>query len=152
MRRLRASDEYAQLFRNAFGTPPTQDAVGKALATYLRTLLADDSLHDRAVRAQAAEHAPQLAAAHYEKALDDAALKKLGLDGKPKAEAAKQVYEGYRLFHDLEEHKTGCIRCHGGREFTDGGFHNLGVGWKVPDPGQEPGRFASLPLGERIAR
>ncbi len=148
MRRLRASAGYTQLFLNAFGTPPTQDAVGKALATYMRTLMADDSIYDRAVRVQAAEHAPQLAAAHYEKALDEAALKKLGMEGK-KAEAAKRIHEGYRLFHDLEEHKAGCFRCHDGREFTDGGFHNLGVGFQAFDPGGEPGRFASLPLGEK---
>ncbi len=114
----------------------------------MRTLLADDSVYDRAVRVQAAEHAPRLTAAHYEKALDDAALKKLGMEGK-KAEAAKRINEGYRLFHDLEAHKAGCVRCHDDREFTDGGFHNLGVGFQAFDPGREPGRFASLPLGEK---
>jgi len=149
VRRLRSSAGYTQLFLNAFGTPPTQDAVGKALATYLRTLLADDSVYDRALRVQSAERAPQLAAAYYEKVLDEAALKKLGLEGKPKADAAKRINEGYRLFHDLEEHKAGCVRCHSGREFTDGGFHNLGVGFREFLPGREPGRFASLPLGEK---
>ena len=149
VRRLRFSAEYEQLFRDAFGTRPTQDGVGKALATYLRTLLAADSVYDRALAAQDAEHAAQITAAHYEKALDDAALKKLGIEGKSKAEAAKQILLGHLLFHDPGEHQNGCIRCHNGRDFTDGQFHNLGVGWKVFDPDREEplGRFASLPPG-----
>ena len=147
VRRLRANIEYREQFLHVFGDEPTEDGVGKALATYLRTLLAADSVHDRAVRLRDADHAAELKADHYETALDDAALKKLGLNGASKADAAKKIYRGYRLFHDLEEHKTGCVMCHGGREFTDGRFHNLGVGFEAFAPGREPGRFASLPIG-----
>ncbi len=147
VRRLRASDRYAPRFRDAFGALPTQDAVGKALAAYLRTLLAADSVYDRAVRKAGAA---ELKAEHFEKALDDADLKRLGPDAATKADAAQKIYRGYRLFHDLEEHKTGCILCHGGPEFADGKFHNIGVGlnWSYHlKPGDEPGRFASLPIG-----
>ena len=151
VRRLRASAEYQRRFPEVFGNEPTQDAVGKALATYLRTLLAADSVYDRAVAAQKAENAAELKAEHYEKALDDASLKQLGLDPAAKGEAAKKIYRGYRLFYDLEERKTGCAACHGGGEFTDGEFHNLGVGFAAPEPGHEPGRFASLPLGRKDA-
>src|SRR5262249_19885179 len=49
VRRLRESPKFNKQFDHVFGTNPTQDAVGKALATYLRTLLAGDSLHDRAL-------------------------------------------------------------------------------------------------------
>jgi cytochrome c peroxidase len=150
--RLRARYEYEHQFLSAFGTPPTQDAVGKVLATYMRTLLAGDSVHDRALAAQAADHSPELKAAYYEKALDAAALKELKIDEKDKADAVKKIYKGYRLFYDLDERKTGCIRCHGGREFTDGRFHNLGVGFRTFEPGEEPGRFASLPVGEKEGR
>jgi cytochrome c peroxidase len=150
--RLRARYEYEHQFLSAFGTTPTQDAVGKVLATYMRTLLAGDSVHDRALAAQAADHSPELKAEHYEKALDAAALKELKIDEKDKADAVKKIYKGYRLFYDLEERKTGCIRCHGGREFTDGRFHNLGVGFRSFEPGEEPGRFASLPVGEKEGR
>jgi cytochrome c peroxidase len=145
--RLRMNTAYPQPFRFTFGAEPTADAVGKALATYMRTLLAADSVHDRAVRTQAAAHAAELKAEHFENALDEADLKKLGLEKDTPAEAAKKIYRGYRLFHDLDERKTGCIMCHKGREFTDGGFHNLGVGFQPPVPGQESGRFTSLPLG-----
>ena len=139
-------------FLSAFGTPPTQDAVGKALATYMRTLLAGDSVHDRALAFQAADHSPELKVEHYEKALDASALTDLKIAEKDKADAAGKIYRGYRLFNDLNERKTGCVSCHGGREFTDGSFHNLGVGFKTFDPGEEPGRFASLPIGEKDGR
>ena len=127
VRRLRANGDYRNRFTQVFGDEPTEDAVGKALATYLRTLLVAGSVHDGAVQnAGGAE----LKAEHYEKALDDAAaLKRLGVDKAPKAEVAKKIYRGYRLFNDLEERKTGCILCHGGPEFTDGKFHNIGVGF-----------------------
>ena len=111
-----------------------------------------DSVYDRALAAQAADHSPKLKVEHYEKALDAAALADLKIAAKDKAEAAKKIYQGYRLFYDLDEHKTGCTTCHGGREFTDGRFHNLGVGFKAFDPGEEPGRFASLPVGEKDGR
>jgi cytochrome c peroxidase len=150
--RLRERYDIRHQFLSAFGTPPTQDAVGKALATYLRTLLAADSIHDRALAAQTAEHAPALTAGHYEKALDEADLTNLKIDSKDKADAARKIYRGYRLFNDLEDRKTGCTLCHGGREFTDGKFHNLGVGFKEFEPGEEPGRFASLPVGEKDGR
>jgi hypothetical protein len=45
--RLRKDPSYRTDFRAAFGCPPTQDAVGKALATYLRTLLSGNSLQDQ---------------------------------------------------------------------------------------------------------
>ncbi len=40
---------YIRRFSQVFETLPTQDAVAKSLATYMRTLLAADSLHDRAL-------------------------------------------------------------------------------------------------------
>jgi cytochrome c peroxidase len=150
--RLRARYDIKHQFLSAFGTPPTQDAIGKALATYMRTLLAGDSVHDRALAYQTADHSPELKVEHYEKALDALALADLKIAEKDKADAAGKIYRGYRLFNDLDARKTGCATCHGGREFIDGKFHNLGVGFKTFDPGEEPGRFASLPVGEKDGR
>src|SRR5262249_30829598 len=50
VQRLRESGFYDARFRKVFGTRPTQDAVGKAIATYLRTILSGNSLQDRAER------------------------------------------------------------------------------------------------------
>lgn len=45
--------------------------------------------------------------------------------------------------HDLFFDSAGCVQCHVGSNFTDGKFHNLGVGW---DPRtktfKDEGRFA----------
>jgi cytochrome c peroxidase len=150
--RLRASKEYVEQFKKAFGTPPTQDALGKALATYMRTVLSGNSLHDQAERAMKERGGKTLEARDYEKLLDDGIIKTLLApdDPRPKGEVAKQLLQGYSLFHG----KAGCVQCHGGRNFTDNGFHNIGEGDSAVThpPGQEVGRFAYLPPGLKDRR
>jgi cytochrome c peroxidase len=160
VRRLREDVGYQRQFLAAFGCLPSQDAVGRALATYLRTLLCGDSLHDRALAARAARKGDQLAEADYEKALDDAALKALGRDGKPKAEVAAELLHGYEVFHNLKKVKVlvgegegqgrpgtaNCVLCHPPPLYTDNGFHNLGVG-RPHEPAGNAGRFGTLPIG-----
>jgi cytochrome c peroxidase len=158
--RLRNKPVYHEQFNKVFGTPTegengaekaniTQDTVGRALACYLRTLLAGDSIHDRAVREQISKHSPTLSAEHYDVVLDDAALAELGRAKAKKAEAAAEVMRGYRLFHGLDKTRPlmNCFRCHTGRTFTDNEFHNLGIG-ELSRPGQEGGRFAQVPIGQ----
>jgi cytochrome c peroxidase len=132
IRRLRTSDadHYRIRFRDVFGTEPTQDAVGKALATFMRTILVGDSVFDRALQAQKDRNGATLDLADFAKAMPDKG-----------EDEAKTVHAGYRLFYNLGEKKANCVHCHSGRNFTDNGFHNLGVG----DSGlirQEPGREA----------
>jgi cytochrome c peroxidase len=149
IRRLRGNDSYKYQFNVVFATPPTQDAVGRALATYLRTLLAGNSIHDRAVAGKAQKGAASLEPAHYEAVLDDAALKELERAGKTKAEVAKELHRGYALFHDLGgERLTNCAECHSGRTFSDGEFHNVRIGARSPAP-KEGSRFAAVPVGRK---
>src|SRR5262249_8326159 len=117
--RLLEDRAYRERFHNAFGASPSQDTVGKALAAYLRTLLCGDSLHDRALAAQAARKGAQLEKADYEKVLDADALKALGREGKAPAEVADELMHGYRVFHDLDVERrekklppTNCAVCH----------------------------------------
>jgi cytochrome c peroxidase len=137
-------------FTQVFGCEPTQDAVGRAIATYLRTILAGNSLHDRAVQRKAERRATALEPADYEAVLDDAALKALGREGKAKAEVAGELHRGYRLFYNQDtDHKANCVACHSGRAFTDSQFHNLGVNWfNEYRPGVLFGRVAHAPLGQ----
>jgi cytochrome c peroxidase len=154
VRRLRANVDYRLQFRRTFGTEPTQDAVARALATYLRTLLCGDSLYDRARRLQTEQKAAELEPAHFEALLDETALKGLGREKAKKAEVAAELHRGYRLFFNKESGRsTNCTVCHGGGNFTDNGFHNLGIGvpaggWKS---GEEKGRFATVPVGQKSA-
>jgi cytochrome c peroxidase len=141
--------DYISRFKTVFGTLPTQDAVGKALATYQRTLLSGNSVHDRALQRQKARGAASLEWQDYQAVLDPAALEALGSDAGHKDETAKALHTGYGLFYNLGARQANCAHCHTDRNFTDDGFHNLGVGesGRTPFPGKEPGRFASLPVG-----
>ncbi len=161
IRRLRNKPNYHILFNEVFGTPSgeedgkekaniTQDTLGRALATYLRTILSGDSIHDRALRVRDAKHNPSLSAEHYEAVLDDAALTTLNRDKESKAKVAADLMRGYRLFYNLDKDRPlmHCFRCHGGRTFSDNQFHNLGIGFPSR-PGQEVGRFARVPVGQK---
>jgi cytochrome c peroxidase len=159
--RLRNKPNYHMLFNEVFGTPAseedgkekaniTQDTLGRALATYLRTILAGDSIHDRALQIRDKKHSPSLKAEHYEAVLDDDALATLGREKAKKTDVAAELMRGYLLFYNLDESRPlmHCYRCHSGRTFTDNQFHNLGVGFPSR-PGQEAGRFAQAPIGQK---
>ncbi|HWG42823.1 MAG TPA: cytochrome c peroxidase [Gemmataceae bacterium] len=161
IQRLRNKVNYHEQFNEVFGTPTdgkdgkeraniTQDTVSRALATYLRTILAGDSIHDRAVREQRRKHSPTLKAEHYETVLDDATLKALKQEKAKKADVAAELTRGYLLFSKLDERRPlmNCVDCHSGRNFTDKEFHNLGVG-STSRPGEEAGRFAQTPIGRK---
>jgi cytochrome c peroxidase len=148
--RLRSRPEYVARFRQVFGTPPTQDAVAKALATYMRTILSGDSVHDKAESLRDKRGDKTLKDADYLQALKDAPedeVKLLWEDPAKKEEPGKlseKLFNGHKLFFG----EAGCYKCHSNVNFTDDGFHNLGVGIGEP----RPGRFAALPIGEKDER
>jgi cytochrome c peroxidase len=161
--RLRANPEYVRMFKAVFGTLPTRDAAAKAIATYERTVLLGNSLHDRAearMRQRVIEEESgkfELTAADYAAALKEEfarkgpALKDLGLDPDKDAgrigEIAQRLLNGRNLFFN----KARCANCHSGDTFSDGEFHNLGVGADSQGnlPPSEAGRFARLLLGHK---
>jgi cytochrome c peroxidase len=58
---------------------------------------------------------------------------------------SEQAQKGREIFFG----RGRCSACHSGPNFTDGKFHNLGVGWTAPAAGRpadegfaDPGRFA----------
>ena len=122
---------------------PTRDAVAKAIATYERTVLVGNAIHDRAEAAmrkrvedeegnkfeiQPKDYETVLKQAFADK--DKHALDALNLDlakdqGKI-PEAAKSIDRGRILYFG----KARCNACHVGESFTDLAYHNLGVGVK----------------------
>jgi cytochrome c peroxidase len=56
---------------------------------------------------------------------------------------ARAVSDAAKRGHDLFFDQAGCVQCHVGSNFTDGKFHNIGIGW---DPRTksfaDEGRFA----------
>lgn len=140
---LAAQADYRKRFHEVFGIEqPTQDAIAKAIATYLRTLLAGDSLVDRAEAERGRRKATELAAEHFLPHLDDAALKRLEAEKLPKEDVARELARGARLFHG----KARCAACHPGPLFTDHDFHNIGLGGSAGD------RLAQVPVGLKEAR
>jgi cytochrome c peroxidase len=160
--RIRQIDGYAKQFPLAFGSPPTRDTVAKAIATFERTVLSGNSIADRAevaMRARTVGGRAEPTARDYASVLsaavargDGAALKPLDLpesDNDALDQAAERLARGRALFFG----KARCNGCHGGENFTDNRFHNLGIG--VTD-GELPetvlGRFGSLPTGHKNPR
>lgn len=151
VRALAADDAYRIAFERVFGIrQPTQDAIAKALATYVRTILAGDSVYDRADAARRRAKAAGLTEEHFRPLLDAGTLKGLG-DGSLSADAAAQrLAEGYRIFSG----KARCAACHPPALFTDGDFHNIGLAAAddLPSPDKAPGRFATVPIGLKEQR
>lgn len=162
--RLRTNPEYVKAFARVFGHAPTRDSAAKAIATYERTVLSGDSVHDRAEAAmkrrvveeesgkfelKPEDYAGVLQAAFAAK--DRAALGALKLsadaDAGRAAEVGKKILSGRALFFG----KAKCSNCHTGDTFTDSGFHNLGVGAAADGevPYDEFGRFSILRTGHK---
>jgi cytochrome c peroxidase len=64
------------------------------------------------------------------------------LRGDAKAMSRQQIV-GFRLFSD--PNKGNCIACHQAPNFTDGGFHNIGLG-SYARANPDPGRYAIKPV------
>ncbi len=162
--RMRTTPEYVKAFAQVFGHAPTRDSAAKAIATYERTVLSGNSVQDRAEAAmkkrvaeeesgkfdlKAEDYAGVLAAAFASK--DVPALDALKLDPAADAgkagEVAKKLLNGRTLFFG----KAKCANCHSGDTYSDGGFHNLGVGADRNGdiPYDEFGRFSILRTGHK---
>ncbi len=97
---------YVAMFDRAYpGEPVTRSTIAKAIASFERTILSEDSAFDRW------------------RAGDENAM----------SAAAKR---GFETFNGKAE----CALCHQGFNFTDNGFHNIGI--KEPDGVADLGRFA----------
>ncbi len=150
IQRLRQSEAYKQEFEAVFRTLPTQDAVGKALATYLRTFLAGNSVHDRARQKQREAKAGQLEANHYREALKPADLQDLNRGGAELDQVGAELLRGEQLFRGA----GGCVGCHSPSNgtYSDNDFHNIGV--NAEEIGSSlgmRGRIAVAPVGLKTA-
>ena len=113
-KRLMASAKYREEFKNAWGTDQiTYEMVEKSIASFERTVLSGDSPFDRFYYG------------HDKKALSPSAQR------------------GLKLF--LDPKKGNCNACHTIGEqyalFTDGKFHNIGVGAKSGGTFADVGRY-----------
>lgn len=142
-------------FKQVFGIEhATQDAVARALATYMRTILAGESLYDRAEHIRQTKGAFHLSVTEFQAALKEVklaeALQEAGLTEIKTEEIPKRLMQGYQLFHG----KARCAQCHAGKLFTDHEFHNVGYKGREGEPaaGVETGRVAQVPIGQKEIR
>lgn len=111
LRKLTTIPGYVAAFEKAYpGEGITKETIGKAIASFERTIVSRDSPFDRWVEGD-------------ESAVSDSGKR------------------GFSLFIG----KANCVACHQGSNFTDQGFHNLGL-----KGSSDPGRFAIVPV--RISR
>jgi cytochrome c peroxidase len=104
---------YGELFARAYpGEGVTPTSIGKALASFERTVVSRDSPFDQ------------------------------WLHGKKDALTPQQV-QGFRVFVDPA--KGNCSACHSAPNFTDNGFHNLGLK-SGADKDADVGRFRQRPV------
>ena len=108
---LNANKEYTRLFSKAYpGEKIAAATVSKAIATFERTVISNNSNFDRWVK------------------------------GDQSAMTSQQI-RGFKLFTG----KAKCAACHSEPNFTDNGFHNIGLAsWGKKNP--DMGRYSQRPL------
>jgi cytochrome c peroxidase len=132
---LQANAGYRLQFEKIFGKAPNIDDVGRAIATFERTIVSGTSPYDaneplRKLREAFAEELADMKALQADDpGLYDKAIKAKALaDQHPMSEAAQR---GRALFFNL---RSNCSACHVGANFTDELYHNLGVGMDKANP------------------
>lgn len=134
---------------------PTQDTVAKALATYMRTILAGDSLYDRANEVRLRKKGPVLLADHFKAVLDEPGAKSLEDEDYSKKPTLDKMPDLLWDGHELFQGKARCAQCHQGPLFTDQDYHNIGYAGEEGAPpisGVETGRSAHVPVGRKEYR
>lgn len=108
---LRNNKAYSAMFEAAYpGEGVNAKTVSKAIASYERTIISNNSPFDKWVK------------------------------GDKNAMTAQQI-NGFKLFNG----KANCEVCHSAPNFTDNGFHNLGLAsWA--DKNADVGRYAQKPI------
>lgn len=139
---IAANPVYQAQFASIFpGEGTTIENVGKAIATFERTIVTGTAMYDfyEIVRNIESQYdADEIAAMEQD---DPETFNKyqLAIEGsKGMSDSAKR---GRDLFFG---ERGGCTACHAGANFTDEQFHNLGVGMQAADP--DLGRYAVTKL------
>lgn len=110
---LRENEDYAKHFKAAYPNLEVgEESLAKAIASYERTVVSNDSPFDKWVKG------------------DESAL-------------TEQQVNGFKLFMDPD--KGACAVCHSAPNFTDNGFHNLGLA-SFGEPNPDLGRYTERPL------
>lgn len=136
-----ANPVYKAQFEKIFGRAPNIDDVGRAIATFERTIVTGSSPYDyqakvdqldKYLESEGLQDLETLKKEEPKIYADYVEAKKLA-KANPMSESA---IRGQKLFFSKE---ANCAACHVGVNFTDEKFHNLGVGMASDKP--DLGRF-----------
>lgn len=132
---LKEIEGYQVQFDRIFGDGVTIDNVGKAIATFERTLVTAAAPYDyhemvKSVEKQWGEDMDELEEEEPEQ------FAKYELAKKNSAAMSESAVRGAELFFT---EKANCTACHAGANFADEKYHNLGVGMEAEKP--DLGRF-----------
>lgn len=132
---LKENEVYRLQFEKIFGRDPVIDDVGRAIATFERTLVTGPSPYDyyETVRQLEEAFAEDLEDLETLKS-EDPELYTRYVEAKKESEAhpmSDSAKRGRELFFSA---KSNCSACHVGVNFTDELYHNLGVGMDVENP------------------
>ena len=142
---LKGIEGYQKQFEAVFDDGVTIDNVGRAIASFERTLVTGPAPWDHHLRLTNFEksYADDIADLEELKEEDEELYQeymalKQSSEASPISESA--VRGGELFFGD----KAGCTACHVGANFTDEKYHNLGVGMEVEEPDEtlDWGRFS----------
>ncbi len=110
---LNLNQGYKRAFEKAYpGEGINKQTIAKAIASYERTIVSNDSPFDRWIKGD-------------------------------KDAMTEQQVRGFRLFVDPA--KGNCAACHSAPNFTDNGFHNVGLASSAGE-NADPGRYAYKPI------
>jgi len=125
--RLSGIEGYRLQFECLYGDV-SWDAIGDALGAFVRCLVTGDSAYDAEVAWRSYRNLdPELLAEDVELAARRSKAREAATRN-PFMESARR---GERLFFG---NRAWCSACHNGVNFTDEGFHNIGVGLAAPEP------------------
>lgn len=137
---IKGIDGYRLQFEKVFPDGVTIDNVGKAIASFERSLVTGTSPWDYY------EAFKTFSDANKEDLADLAALKKDDPELFAKYESLKKAADEHPISDSAKRggeiffgDKGSCTACHVGANFTDEKYHNLGVGMEKPEP--DLGRF-----------
>lgn len=128
---LNGIEGYRIQFERIFGGPANEDRIGKAIATFERTVIAGANQNDYYEAAKPwFDNEPD--EDDDEELQQEYAAIMAALDAHAMSDAA---WRGRELFFN----KAACSQCHAGYDLSDELFHNLGVGMdsEEPDLGRE---------------
>lgn len=125
-KRLNTIEGYKIQFAKIFDGPATPENIGKAIATFERTIISGAAPFDYYQNAELYRMSPPSA----DDTAEDKAARERAFANEKAHPMGESAVRGMKLFFS----KAQCNTCHAGENMTDEQYHNLGIGFDKPNP------------------